>query len=215
MEIWTLCLKMPPGAVVEITDQASFICNAPKNVTPSLLLVNQQIHDEGKNLLLSQNEFSVRLHEGSCMGQTRNNMDQQCTYAIPSLWNAAFRQQIYHIRHWRIEVLLNHEIEKEGLSLTEATYQLQQTKAEIANIVQSALEELCNALALSDCLSSIHVSLHDQGRKNLKTTREHTILLPLQRLKVLKRVEIKGVPPGFDYYLERRMMTKQAEIPQQ
>lgn len=212
MAIWTLCLTITNGEVVEITNQATFVCNAPKNIAPALLRVNQQIYEDAKAILYTNNVFSVKLNEGSCMGLTRETEIQRHAYAIPSLWNAAFRQQIYLIRQWRIVVVLNYEVEKEGLSLTEGPYQLQQTKTEFASIVSSALEELCNVLSLSNHLGSMEVWFRDLGRPSLRTAREHMILLPLSRLKVVHEFEAIGVPKNFGCFLKGFMTSKQGEM---
>ena len=211
MAIWTLCLTITDGAVVEITDRATFVCNAPKNITPALLRVNQQIHEDAKTILFTKNVFGIRLHEGSCICKTRERNPQHA-YGIPALWNWAFRQQVYHIRQWCIVVVLSYELEKEGLSPMETPYQLQQTKAEFKQIVSSAVEELCNVLALSSCLKSMHIRFQDQGRPSMKTMLEHNALRPFSRLKVLNEVEITGVPEDFAVALKTAMMKKQGEM---
>ncbi|MCJ1422204.1 hypothetical protein MMC29_000083 [Sticta canariensis] len=141
-QIWTLCLKLPDNTLVCITEQASFSCNNYKEITPALLRVNQQMHEEVKAVLHSQNTFGIRLNEESCMRQIKEEKPKQNTFAIPSLWNSAFRKNVYQI--YRLHVMVAHSREEldEGLSRGKANYQLQRLKAEPSDIVKNAVEEL-------------------------------------------------------------------------
>ncbi|MCJ1464660.1 hypothetical protein MMC07_003273 [Pseudocyphellaria aurata] len=201
-QIWTLCLKLPENALVTITERASFYCNNHEEITAALLRVNQQMHHEAKAVLYSKNTFCIRLNEESCMRKVREEKPKQHTFAIPSLWNSAFRKNIYQIRRLHIVVVLSREELKERLPQEEANYQLQQTKSEFSDIVKNAIEEVCNVLALSSCLAHVVISFHNNGRQSMRTDKDHKVLQPLGKLRGLKEVEITGVPKNFATYLE-------------
>lgn len=201
-QIWTLCLKLPDNTVVGITERASFSCNNHIEITPALLRVNQQTHHEAKAVLYSLNTFGIRLNEGSCMRKIREEKLEQHAFAIPSLWNSAFRKNIYQIRRLHIMVALSREELEEGLSREEANYQLQRSKSEFSDIVKNAVEELCNVLALSSCLTNVEISFCNNGRQSMRTDRDYRVLRPLGKLRGLKEVEIVGVPKNFASYLE-------------
>ena len=139
------------------------------------------------------------------MRQIKREKPKQNTFAIPSLWNSAFRKKIYQI--CLLHVMFAHSREEldESLSRGEANYQLQHSKAEFSDIVKKAVEELCNVLALSSCPSNVVVSFYNNGRKSIRTDSEHRVLQPLGKLRGLKEVEIIGVPKNFASYLEEVM----------
>lgn len=201
-QIWSLCLKLPENTLVGITERASFSCNDLKEITPALLRVNHQMHHEAKTVLYSQNTFGIRLNEGSCMRKIMEENPEQHKFAIPSLWNSTFRKSIYQIRRLHIMVALGREELKEGLSREEANYQLQQSKGEFSEIVKNAVEELCNVLALSSCLTNVVISFCNNSRQSMRTDKDHRVLQPLGKLRGLKEVEIFGVPKNFASYLE-------------
>lgn len=185
-----------------ITERASFSCNDHEEITAALLRVNQQMHHEAKAVLYSDNTFCIRLNEGSCMRKVWEEKPKQHTFAIPSLWNSAFRKSIYQIRRLHIVVVLSREELKEALPQEEANYQLQQSKGEFSDIVRNAIEELCNVLALSSCLTNVVISFHNNGRQSMRTDKDHMVLQPLGKLRGLKEVEIIGVPKTFASFLE-------------
>lgn len=188
-----------------ITERASFSCKDHKEITPALLRVNRQVHDEAKAILYSQNTFSIRLSEGSCMRMIREEKHKQHMVAIPSLWNFAFRQNIYQIHRLHITVALSREELKEGLPREEVDNQLQRSKGEFSDIVENAVEELCNVLALSSCLMHVVISFCNDGRQSMRANKDHRVLQPLGKLRGLQKVEIFGVPKNFASYLEDGM----------
>ena len=75
-------------------------------------------------------------------------------------------------------------------------------------IVQTAVDELCNVLEISDRLRDIEIRLIDISHPNLRTGQEHRVLKPFGKLRNLHRVTTFSVPPNFARILEETMKRK-------
>lgn len=211
-QIWLCCLKFTGRAhvTIRLTERNTF--EAPKHgtkgVEAALLTVNKQIYMEARAILYGENTFHITIDEWSYMRDVSQTQSAGILSAIPSMWNARLREHIYMIKRLSILVTLNGERRTPPRHLSSEDKENWYLKQKMNNtyIVQNALEQLCNVLLLSICLVEVKVEFLEKGRRNLKTGREHELLLPLGGLWRLKNIKVVGdVPLLFASYLEGAM----------
>ena len=85
---------------------------------------------------------------------------------------------------------------------------IQDQREENTLIIQTAVDELCNVLELSNRLREIDIRLIDIGHPLLKTGQEHRLLKPFGKLRNLHRVTTFNVPSNFTRIMEQTMKRK-------
>lgn len=177
---------------------------APRTLAPQLLQTNRQIRREARAIMYKTNIFSIVLNQASYLGFRSTTPLNKSVAAgdlasVPSKWTSDIRHSVHQMRRLTLYVTLNPECER---LLTPSRVLLEANKLEIAAIVGTALEELCEILSFSDNLTSLNVKFLNLGREQLTTGNEHRILDCLGQLKDLKHVKVCGLPKGAKDYLE-------------
>ncbi len=169
-----------------------------KSLTPSLLRVSRQIYEEAISILYGENKFCVTVDES---GQHRNK------YVSPALWKKETRQCVYRIRTLGVNVELRREYDLVNSMEVVATNtaMVSGLKIKFKAIVQDVLQELCNALGMSESLREIDIRFVNRGLAALTDGKEHDVLEPFLRLRRLNRVTCSGVPTKFAGYIEHTM----------
>jgi len=91
---------------------------------------------------------------------------------------------------------------------TEVMATIQEERDENLLIIETAVDELCNVLEMSNRLREIRIAFFDIGHHRLKTGQEHRVLKPFGRLRNLHRVTTYNVPDNFARTLEISMKRK-------
>ena len=99
-----------------------------------------------------------------------------------------------------IVLMLDH-----GYGVRLSTYGEWQLKDERALVIDTAAENLCEILALSETLNSVEIVYIDQGRPELTTGREASILTSFGQLRRIKHVKVNGVSQAWTQYLTTTM----------
>ncbi len=85
---------------------------------------------------------------------------------------------------------------------------IQEERDENLLIIETAVDELCNVLELSNRLRDIQIAFFNIGHASLKTGQEHRVLKPFGKLKNLHRVSTYNVPNDYARSLEIMMKRK-------
>ena len=192
-----------------------FECSGPKTITTSLLRVNKQIHKKAEDVLFSVNRFLLCLGNLSCMGEPQPSSSPEY-FSVPATWSSKLRSRIYQMQHLHVIVQTgaesaNHEMINKTLeteTIEDAVKSTREERKENLLIVQTAVDELCNVLELSNRLRSIDMHLWDIGHPSLTTGQEHRVLKPFGKLKNLHNVEVTQVPFDFARALKESMKRK-------
>ncbi|KAI9715889.1 MAG: hypothetical protein M1812_005709 [Candelaria pacifica] len=197
---FTLCCveEIHLNAQQKFKRQPSTYPGARKTLTPSILRVNRELHEEAISILWGDNKFCVTVNESS---HHRNE------YVVPALWWKRTRDCVYRIRELVVNVQLRREYYLVGGSEIEAVdvVDAQEHKCKFIGAVRDALEELCMTLAMSDKLKEMEIRFVDEGWTALTHGKEHECLEPLLCLRKMDRVSCIGVPTKFAEYLEHTM----------
>ena len=137
-------------------------------------------------------------------------------YSVPARWNSNLRRRIYQMHHLAVIVVVGAEsrnhlaVEKilQNVTVEELIAQIQDEREENLSIAQTAVDELCNVLEISNRLRSIEINLVNVSHPRLKDGQEHRVLKPFGKLRNLHRVETLCVPPDFARILYERMRRK-------
>lgn len=173
------------------------------------------MHVKSEDALFRVNSFLLYLGNLSCMGEPKYEpfLDH---YAVPAKWNSNLRRRIYQMHHLAVIVVVGAEsrnhlaVDKilQNVTVEELIAQVQNEREENMSIVQTAVDELCNVLEISNRLRNIDINLVNVSHPRLRDGQEHRILKPFGKLRNLHRVETLSVPKDFARILDERMRRK-------
>ena len=208
-------LSFGEGQYVRITRDQKFVYDGSSTIATSLLRANRRIHVRAEDTLFRVNCFRLSLSYLSCMGEPK--YDPSLDYfSVPARWNSTLRRRIYQMHHLAICVEVGAEsrnhlaVDKilRNITLKDFVAHIQEEREENLSIVQTAVDELCNVLEISDRLRSIEINLTDLSHPRVKDGQEHRVLKPFGKLRNLHSVKILGVPPDFARILVETMRRK-------
>ena len=179
----------------------------PRRFDTLIPLVNRQMYGEAFNLFCRTYKFTLVLNAGSCIGPVpkwpqTDLKDHPRNAAVPSLWNSAFRHTVREMRKLRIFIVLKLD---HGYGERLSTYGEWRVKNERALVIDTAAENLCEILALSETFNSVEIVYIDQGRLELTTGHEAGILTSFGQLRRIKHVEVHGVSQAWTQHLTTTM----------
>lgn len=94
------------------------------------------------------------------------------------------------------------------MPIAEVMATIQEERDENLLIIETAVDELCNVLEISNRLRDIQIVFFDVGHARLKTGQEHRVLKPFGKLRNLHRVSTYNVPDDYARSLEIMMKRK-------
>lgn len=94
------------------------------------------------------------------------------------------------------------------MTTAEVMATIQEERDENLLIIETAVDELCNVLEISNRLRDIQIVLFDIGHARLRSGQEHRVLKPFGKLRNLHRVSTYNVPDDYARSLEIMMKRK-------
>lgn len=130
------------------------------------------------------------------------------------MWNTKSRSQVYQMQRLCVSVMLGAESMEhqqidellKTMTTAEIMATIQEERDENLLIIETAVDELCNVLEISNRLRDIKITFLDIGHARLKTGQEHRVLKPFAKLRNLHRVRTYNVPD--DYARSLKIMMK-------